>query len=190
MSSRTVDDTWCGRERGQSLPFCSMMAENTGALLVVGHDDFLQAYGWGYRQRANFLKSSRNVLYSGGRMSWAVTFLILATTQKKGSGVGVFTSRFLMKYRIKHFLKPLLYAAGHIIVTALGLFKVSHPWFTMIKFSSSPSPHTSYTATYLQPFHHSPLAATCTGSCWALRWTLVLAPCSPPPLGFPADSQR
>lgn len=93
-----------------------------------------------------------------------------------------------MKYRTKHFLKPLLYAAAHIIVIALSLF--SHPWCTMIRLSSSPSLCTSYTAAYLQPFHHCPLADTCPGSCWPLRWTLVLAPRSPPPLGFPADSQH
>lgn len=94
-----------------------------------------------------------------------------------------------MRYWTKHFLKPLFYAVGDIMVIALSLFKVSHPWFTMIWFSSSPSLHTSYTATYLQPFHHCPLAVTCPGSYWPLRWMLVLAPCSPPPLGFPADSQ-
>lgn len=94
-----------------------------------------------------------------------------------------------MKYWTKHFLKPLFYAAGDIMVIALSLFKVSHPWFTMTWFSSSPSLHTSYTATYLQPCHHCPLAVTCPGSYWPLRRMLVLAPCSPPPLGFLADSQ-
>lgn len=87
---------------------------------------------------------------------WAELLLssCLPQHKEKGSGVGTFTAGLLMKHQTKHFLKLLLYATGYMII-ALSLFKASLSSFTMIKFSSSPFWHNSYTASYLQPFQHS-----------------------------------
>lgn len=64
----------------------------------------------------------------------------------------------------KAFFKPLVYGDGYI-ATALCLPKIIHSWFTMIKLSSSPSLHSSFTASHLPCFLCHPLAATCPGSC-------------------------
>lgn len=57
-----------------------------------------------------------------------------------------------MKYWRKHVFKPLVYADGYM---APSLSKVSHSWLTMIKFSPSPSLHSST----LTPTFYIPTAA-------------------------------
>lgn len=139
--------------------------------------------------KSTFLKVQQEYIVFRWNDVLTVSFFIPATTEKEREWSSIYGK---VPYEIlnKAFFKALLYAVGHIIVIALSLFELSHPWFTMITFSSSPSLHTSYTVTYLWPFHHCPLAATCPGSGWAWRRTLALAPCSPPPLGSSADPQH
>lgn len=54
---------------------------------------------------------------------------------------------------------------------ALIIFEINHPWCRVIKFSSYPSLHSSYTTTDLLPLHCSPwlphILAQSTSHCWA-----------------------
>lgn len=156
---------------------------------------FLWALGWGFRQLGNFLKSYRDACRWKDALGCNFSHSCYNNKRKgewRSLFVRVITSKFPRKYQTKHILKPLLYATGYIVVMAIIIFEINHPWCRVKKFSSYPSLHSSYTTTDLLPLHCSPwlphILAQSASHCWALRQALVLAHCSPPPLWFPPDS--